>query len=53
MAVVTGRNSLKAKYQGKDYNVQNRFLRVYQNHDGRWQMVAHQATPVAIREPRP
>jgi uncharacterized protein (TIGR02246 family) len=45
-AIVTGRNSLKAKYQGKDYNVQNRFLRVYVKRDGRWQMVAHQATSI-------
>jgi len=44
IAIVTGRNNLKAKYQGKDYNVQNRFLRVYEKRNGRWQLVAHQAT---------
>lgn len=42
--VVTGRNTIKAIYQGKEYVVQNRFVRVYAKRDGRWQLVAHQAT---------
>jgi ketosteroid isomerase-like protein len=46
VAVVTGRNNLKAKYQGKDYTVRNRFLRVYVRRRGRWQLAAHQATTI-------
>jgi ketosteroid isomerase-like protein len=51
IAVVTGRNNLKANYQGKEYNVQNRFLRVYAKRQGHWQMIAHQATTIPDKKP--
>lgn len=43
-AVLAGRNTIKAKYQGQDYTVQNRFLRVYVKQQGQWKLVAHQST---------
>ena len=45
--VLTGRNTIKAIYQGQNYTVQNRFMRVYVKQQGRWQLAAHQATNIA------
>ena len=46
-AIVTGRNSISAEYQGKNYDVQNRFTRVYVKQTGKWQLVAHHGSNIA------
>ena len=45
-AVVTGRNTAKGKDNGKDFDGQFRYTRVYVNRQGRWQIVATQATRI-------
>jgi len=45
--VLTGRTNISAVNDGKDVEVATKFLEVYQNRDGRWQMVAHQSTRLA------
>ncbi len=46
-AIVTGRNSISAEYQGKNYDVQNRFTRVYVKQTGKWRLVAHHGSNIA------
>src|SRR5215470_13379633 len=46
-AVIAGRNTIKAKYQGQDFTVQNRFLRVYIKQQGQWRLIAHQGANLA------
>lgn len=48
-AVVTGRATLKARVKGLDLSGQYRYIRVYATRDGRWQVVAYQATRIAER----
>lgn len=45
-AVVTGRNTTKGKDNGKDFVGQFRYTRVYVKRQGRWQLVATQATRI-------
>jgi ketosteroid isomerase-like protein len=45
-AVVTGRNTISAEYQGKNYDVQNRFTRVYVKQAGGWRLVAHHGSNI-------
>lgn len=45
-AVVTGRNTISAEYQGKNYDVQNRFTRVYVKQAGNWHLVAHHGSNI-------
>ena len=46
-AIVTGRNTISAEYQGKNYDVQNRFTRVYVKQAGKWRLVAHHGSNIA------
>jgi len=46
-AVVTGRNTLKGKYQGMDINGQIRWTDTWVKHGGRWQCVATHGSKVA------
>ena len=46
-AIVTGRNTISAEYQGKNYDVQNRFTRVYGKQTGKWRLVAHHGSNIA------
>ena len=46
-AIVTGRNTISAEYQGKNYDVQNRFTRVYVKQTGKWRLVAHHGSNIA------
>ena len=46
-AVVTGRNTIKGTFQGKDVSGQYRFTDVFVKRAGRWQCVATQGTLVA------
>ena len=46
-AIVTGRNSISAEYLGKNYDVQNRFTRVYVKQAGGWRLVAHHGSNIA------
>ncbi len=45
-AVVTGRNTAKGQDNGKDIGGQFRYTRVYVKRQGRWQLVATQATRI-------
>ena len=45
-AVVTGRNTAKGKDNGKDFDGQFRYTRVYVKRQGRWQIVATQSTRI-------
>ena len=45
-AIVTGRNTISAEYQGKNYDVQNRFTRVYVKQTGKWRLVAHHGSNI-------
>jgi ketosteroid isomerase-like protein len=45
-AVVTGRNTISAEYQGKNYDVQNRFTRVYVKQADGWRLVAHHGSNI-------
>jgi ketosteroid isomerase-like protein len=47
VAVVTGRNTMKGTFQGKDMSGQYRFTDVFVKRGGRWQCVATQSTLVA------
>lgn len=47
-AVVTGRATLKARVRDLDLSGQYRYVRVYARQDGRWQVVAYQATRIAV-----
>jgi ketosteroid isomerase-like protein len=44
--VVTGRNTVKATFKGKDISGAYRFTDVFVKRDGRWQVVATQGTVV-------
>ena len=46
-AVLTGRSDLSVVNDGKDAQVPTKFLEVYENRNGQWQMVAHQSTRLA------
>jgi len=46
-AVVTGRNTLKGKYQGMDINGQIRWTDTWVKHGGRWQCAATHGSKVA------
>ena len=46
VAVVNGRTTAPGSYQGLRATVILRFTDVFVNHDGRWQVVASQATHV-------
>ncbi len=46
-AVVTGLSTVKAQDNGKDISGQTRYTRVYVKRQGRWQLVATQATRIA------
>jgi ketosteroid isomerase-like protein len=46
-AVVTGLNTVKASYDGKETSGDYRFTDVFVKRDGRWQCVATQGTKVA------
>jgi ketosteroid isomerase-like protein len=48
-ALVTGLEHLQGTYKGRSGQFDLRFANVYVFRDGRWQMVRHQATPVAKR----
>jgi hypothetical protein len=50
-AVLTGRSDISAVNDGKDVEVATKFLEVYVNRDGRWQMVAHESTRLAPAKP--
>ena len=45
-AVVTGRFSAKGKNKGRDFTFVERYTAVFVKRDGRWQMVAEQATEI-------
>jgi ketosteroid isomerase-like protein len=45
-AVVTGRNTAKGQDNGKDFSGQFRYTRVYVKRQGKWQIVATQATRI-------
>jgi ketosteroid isomerase-like protein len=45
--VVTGRSRSNVAYQGGSSTAPRRFMCVYVKHDGQWQVVAQQETPVA------
>lgn len=45
-AVVTGRTAAKGKDQRGAIEEQRRWTRVFLRRDGRWQLVAHQGTPI-------
>lgn len=45
-AVITGRYMIKVKFKGKDVSGNTRYIHVYAKQNGRWQMVAHQATSI-------
>ncbi len=47
VAVVTGRNTIKATYMGKDMSGAYRFTDVFVKRDGRWQVLTTQGTAVA------
>ncbi len=47
VAVVTGIVDIKWQSNGRDNDSRNRYLRVYVHRQGRWQLVAHQATRIA------
>jgi ketosteroid isomerase-like protein len=47
VAVVTGRNTIKATYKGKPIDGTYRFTDVFVKRDGRWQAAATQATLIA------
>jgi ketosteroid isomerase-like protein len=47
IAVVTGRNTIKATYKGKPIDGAYRFTDVFVKRDGRWQAAATQATLIA------
>ncbi len=46
-AVVTGRATLKGQFTGQDTTGKFRYTRVYVKRNGRWQVVAWQATRIA------
>ena len=50
VAVVTGRNTIKGTYKGKPMDGAYRFTDVFVKRDGRWQVVATQATMVAPQQ---
>lgn len=45
-AVVTGRFAAKGKNNGRDFTFVERYTAVFVKRDGRWQMVAEQATEI-------
>ena len=45
-AVVTGRFTAKGKNNGRDFTFIERYTAVFVKRDGRWQMVAEQATEI-------
>ena len=45
-AVLTGRDSAKWYYQGRDFSGHYKIIHVYANRDGRWQLVSVQACPI-------
>jgi ketosteroid isomerase-like protein len=46
-ALVTGLEHLEGEYRGQTGSFDLRFANTYVSRDGRWQMVRHQATPIA------
>lgn len=48
-AVVTGVEQLKGTYKGRAGEMALRFTNTLVRRDGRWQLVAHQSTPVQAR----
>ena len=46
-AVVIGRWRGKGVNQGQSFDYQARFMAIYVKQDGRWQLVADQATPIS------
>jgi uncharacterized protein (TIGR02246 family) len=46
-AVVTCRWQVVSVGDGKTYNTNARYIHVYAKQKGKWQMVAHQSTPIA------
>lgn len=45
-AIVTGRDSVKWIYKGREFAGQYKIIHVYSQRDGRWQLVAVQACPI-------
>lgn len=45
-AVVTGRTTVKGRYEDQEFNTQFRYTRVYLKRAGRWQIVTSHLTPV-------
>ncbi len=45
-AVLTGLDSVKWFYQGRDFSGKYKIVHVYANRDDRWQLVAVQACPI-------
>jgi len=45
-AVLTGLDSAKWSYQGRDFSGKYKIVHVYANRDDRWQLVAVQACPI-------
>src|SRR5712691_8370660 len=45
-AVLTGRDSAKWNYKGREFTGQYKIIHVYSNRDKRWQLVAVQACPM-------
>ena len=43
-AIVTGKTHVAGRYEGNDINVTLRFMDVFRRRDGKWQVVASQAT---------
>jgi ketosteroid isomerase-like protein len=48
-ALVTGLEHLEGRYKGHSGRFDLRFANTFIHRDGRWQLVRHQATPVASR----
>jgi ketosteroid isomerase-like protein len=46
-AVLTGLDSARWLYQGREFSGQYKIVHVYANRDDRWQLVAVQACPIA------
>lgn len=45
-AVLSGRDSAKWQYKGREFTAQYKIIHVYSNRNNRWQLVAVQACPL-------
>lgn len=46
VVILLDRTTIRATFQGQDVSGQFRFIRVYANHDNKWQCVVVQASPM-------